>query len=86
MVQGNLRVGLLNRSYTFNEVALILTEELIIKKIETLRKSLIQDFSINKPKIAVLGLNPHCGDGGVIGKEDETILKPALKKYSKKEP
>jgi 4-hydroxythreonine-4-phosphate dehydrogenase len=40
---------------------------------------LIQDFSINKPKIAVLGLNPHCGDGGVIG-EDDLILKPALKK------
>jgi 4-hydroxythreonine-4-phosphate dehydrogenase len=43
-----------------------------------LKQSLIQDFSINKPKIAVLGLNPHCGDGGVIGKED-AVLKPALK-------
>jgi 4-hydroxythreonine-4-phosphate dehydrogenase len=43
------------------------------KKIETVRQS-FQDFSINKPKIAVLGLNPHCGDGGVIGTEEDVIL------------
>ena len=80
MVQDNLRVGLLTDHIPLNEVASHLTEELIIKKIETIKQSLIQDFSINKPKIAVLGLNPHCGDGGVIGKEDETIVKPTLKK------
>jgi 4-hydroxythreonine-4-phosphate dehydrogenase len=44
---------------------------LIKRKIETVKQSLIRDFSINKPKIAVLGLNPHCGDGGVIGTEDD---------------
>jgi 4-hydroxythreonine-4-phosphate dehydrogenase len=60
-----------------------LTEDLIIEKIETVRKSLIQDFSINKPKIAVLGLNPHCGDGGVIGKEDDAI-KTSIKKIFKR--
>lgn len=84
MVQDNLRVGLLTDHIPLNEVASHLTEALIIKKIETIKKSLIQDFSINKPKIAVLGLNPHCGDGGVIGKEDATILKPALKKIAEK--
>jgi 4-hydroxythreonine-4-phosphate dehydrogenase len=84
MVQDNLRVGLLTDHIPLNEVASHLTEALIIKKIETIRQSLIQDFSINKPKIAVLGLNPHCGDGGVIGKEDETILKPTLKKIYEK--
>lgn len=84
MVQGNLRVGLLTDHIPLNEVTSHLTEELILKKIETVRQSLIQDFSINKPKIAVLGLNPHCGDGGVIGKEDEGILKPALKKIFEK--
>jgi 4-hydroxythreonine-4-phosphate dehydrogenase len=84
MVQDNLRVGLLTDHIPLNEVASHLTEELIIKKIETIKQSLIQDFSINKPKIAVLGLNPHCGDGGVIGKEDEAILKPALKKIAEK--
>ncbi|BFM42575.1 4-hydroxythreonine-4-phosphate dehydrogenase PdxA [Flavobacterium sp. CFS9] len=80
MVQDNLRVGLLTDHVPLNEVSSYLTEELIIRKIETIRKSLVQDFSIVKPKIAVLGLNPHSGDGGVIGKEEDLILKPALKK------
>lgn len=80
MVQDNLRVGLLTDHIPLNEVASHLTEELIKQKIETVKQSLIQDFSINKPKIAVLGLNPHCGDGGVIGTEDDLIIKPALKK------
>jgi 4-hydroxythreonine-4-phosphate dehydrogenase len=84
MVNDNLRVGLLTDHIPINEVASHLTEELIFKKIETVKQSLIQDFSINKPKIAVLGLNPHCGDGGVIGTEDDVILKPALKKLFEK--
>ena len=84
MVQDNLRVGLLTDHIPLNQVAAHLTEELIIKKIETIKQSLIQDFSISKPKIAVLGLNPHCGDGGVIGSEDDSILKPALKKIFEK--
>ncbi|HEU4790142.1 MAG TPA: 4-hydroxythreonine-4-phosphate dehydrogenase PdxA [Flavobacterium sp.] len=84
MVQDNLRVGLLTDHIPINEVASHLTEELIFKKIETINKTLIQDFSINKPKIAVLGLNPHCGDGGVIGTEDDNVLKPALKKLFEK--
>lgn len=80
MVHDNLRVGLLTDHIPINEVASHLTEELIFKKIETINQTLIQDFSITKPKIAVLGLNPHCGDGGVIGKEEEEVLRPALKK------
>jgi 4-hydroxythreonine-4-phosphate dehydrogenase len=84
MVQDNLRVGLLTDHIPVNEVASHLTEQLIIQKIETINKSLTQDFSINKPKIAVLGLNPHAGDGGVIGKEDDTLLKPVIKKLFEK--
>jgi 4-hydroxythreonine-4-phosphate dehydrogenase len=84
MVQDNLRVGLLTDHIPLNQVASHLTEELILKKIETVKQSLIQDFSINKPKIAVLGLNPHCGDGGVIGTEDDSIIKPAIKKLFEK--
>lgn len=80
MVHDDLRVGLLTDHVPLNDVSSHLTEELIVRKIETIRKSLIQDFSIIKPKIAVLGLNPHCGDGGVIGKEDDLVLKPVLKK------
>lgn len=80
MVQDNLRVGLLTDHIPVNEVSKHLTEQLIIQKIETINKTLKQDFSINKPKIAVLSLNPHAGDNGVIGKEDETTIKPTIKK------
>lgn len=84
MVQDNLRVGLLTDHIPVNEVASHLTADLIKRKIETVRQSLIQDFSINKPKIAVLGLNPHAGDGGVIGKEDAEIIKPTIQKLFEK--
>ena len=84
MVQDNFRVGLLTDHIPVNEVASHLSEQLITKKIETINQSLTQDFSINKPKIAVLGLNPHAGDGGVIGKEDDTLLKPIIKKLFEK--
>lgn len=80
MVQDNLRVGLLTDHIPVNDVAKHLTEKLIIQKIETINKTLKQDFSINMPKIAVLGLNPHAGDNGVIGKEDDEIIKPTIKK------
>jgi 4-hydroxythreonine-4-phosphate dehydrogenase len=80
MVQDKLRVGLLTDHVPVNEVAKHLTEKLIIKKIETINLTLIQDFNIGKPKIAVLGLNPHAGDNGVIGNEEDTIIKPAINK------
>lgn len=80
MIQDNLRVGLLTDHVPINEVAKHLTEDLIRKKIQTINQTLVRDFGINKPKIAVLGLNPHSGDNGVIGDEEEKVLKPALKK------
>jgi 4-hydroxythreonine-4-phosphate dehydrogenase len=80
MIQDNLRVGLLTDHVPLSDVAKHLTEELIRKKIKTINKSLIQDFGIRKPKIAVLGLNPHSGDNGVIGDEEDKIIKPTLKK------
>jgi 4-phospho-D-threonate 3-dehydrogenase / 4-phospho-D-erythronate 3-dehydrogenase len=84
MVQDKLRVGLLTDHIPVNEVAAQLTEELILKKVETIRQTLIQDFGINKPKIAILGLNPHAGDNGVIGEEEEKILKPVIQKLFNK--
>jgi 4-phospho-D-threonate 3-dehydrogenase / 4-phospho-D-erythronate 3-dehydrogenase len=84
MVQDNLRIGLLTDHVPVNEVAKHVTTELINKKIEVIQKTLIQDFSINKPKIAVLSLNPHAGDNGVIGKEDDEVVKPAIKKLFEK--
>lgn len=80
MVQDTLRVGLLTDHIPVNEVSAHLTEALIRKKLLTVNHALKQDFTINKPKIAVLGVNPHSGDNGVIGKEDDEVVKPALKK------
>lgn len=84
MVNNNLRVGLFTDHVPVNEVANSLTEELIISKVNAINQSLKQDFGISKPKIAVLGLNPHAGDNGVIGKEDDQVLKPALLKIFEK--
>ena len=84
MVQDRLRVGLLTDHVPVNEVAQHLTAKLLAEKIETIRKTLVQDFSLVKPKIAVLGLNPHSGDNGVIGKEEEKIIKPTIKKIAEK--
>jgi len=78
MISGGLRVGLLTDHVAVKDVATTITRELIEKKIHTINKSLIQDFGIEKPKIAVLGINPHNGDKGVIGTEDDTLLKPTL--------
>lgn len=80
MVHDTLRVGLLTDHVPVNEVSAHLTEALIRTKLGTVNKTLIQDFGITKPKIAVLGLNPHCGDHGVIGKEDDEVIRPTLKK------
>ncbi|MCW1147974.1 4-hydroxythreonine-4-phosphate dehydrogenase PdxA [Flavobacterium lacisediminis] len=80
MVHDDLRVGLLTDHVPVNEVAKHLNEKLISSKIKTIIQTLKQDFEIEKPKVAVLGLNPHSGDNGVIGQEEERIIKPALKK------
>lgn len=78
MVSESLRVGLLTDHVPVKEVCNYLSSELIHQKIETIYHSLKNDFAIRAPKIAVLGINPHVGDNGVIGLEDDTILKPAL--------
>ena len=84
MVNGNLRVGLLTDHIPVSEVANNLTAELVKKKVETINQTLIRDFNINRPRIAVLGLNPHAGDGGVIGREDDEILRPVIAKMFEK--
>lgn len=78
MVNDTLRVGLLTDHVPVKDVVNHISEELITKKIDTVYKSLKKDFKIRKPKIAVLGINPHTGDNGVIGNEDDTVLRPTL--------
>ena len=80
MVTDTLKVGLLTDHVPVKDISSNITEELIESKIDTVYNSLIKDFGIRKPKIAVLGINPHTGDNGVIGNEDDTILRPTLKK------
>lgn len=76
---GNFRVGLVTEHIPVNEIAGQITKEVILRKLNMLNESLKKDFGIEKPRIAVLGLNPHAGDEGLIGKEEETIIKPAVK-------
>ena len=80
MVSDQLRVGLLTDHVGVGEVPKLIDPALIVSKVKTMSLSLQQDFGIGKPKIAVLGINPHSGDNGTIGTEDEQILKPSIKK------
>ena len=80
LVSDTLKVAVVTGHIPVTQVAQSLTSEKILKKIEVLNKSLIQDFGIRKPKIAVLGLNPHAGDNGVIGQEEQQIIIPAINK------
>ena len=81
MVSDTIKVGLLTDHVPVKDVSTHITEELITTKINAVYDSLKKDFQIREPKIAVLGVNPHSGDGGVIGKEDDEIIKPAIKKF-----
>ncbi|KAB1066785.1 4-hydroxythreonine-4-phosphate dehydrogenase PdxA [Tamlana haliotis] len=80
MINDGLRVGLLTDHVPVKDIATHITPQLIEKKIATVYESLVKDFKIQKPKIAVLGINPHTGDNGVIGNEDDAVLRPTLQK------
>ncbi len=79
MITDTLKVGLLTDHIAVKEVGNTITAELIKSKVAIIENSLKIDFGISKPKIAVLGINPHSGDNGVIGKEDDEILKPVVR-------
>ena len=75
----HFRVALVTEHLPVSDVARHITRESIISKLQIINKSLQRDFGIDKPRIAVLGLNPHAGDEGLVGTEEETIIKPAIK-------
>src|SRR5258705_1847042 len=79
MCAGNFRVALLTEHVPVSDIVKYITKDAIVSKLQVIHQSLQKDFGIDKPRIAVLGLNPHAGDEGLIGNEDETILKPAIK-------
>lgn len=78
MVAENMKVALLTEHVAIGDVVKNITKEQIIKKINLLKNSLKKDFGIDRPKIAVLGLNPHAGDEGLVGKEEKEIIRPAV--------
>ena len=83
MVSSEIKIALLTEHIPIDKVVGEITTELIKSRIKLVEKSLKNDFNINKPKIAVLSINPHVGDGGVIGKHDDVILSPTIQEVSK---
>jgi 4-hydroxythreonine-4-phosphate dehydrogenase len=84
MVASNLRVALVTEHVAVKDIAANISKEGIISKLNILNESLSRDFGIEKPRIAVLGLNPHAGDEGLVGNEEQTIIKPAIKEVKDK--
>lgn len=85
LVAENMRVALLTEHVAVKEIAQHITRENIISKLQIINNSLKRDFGISKPRIAVLALNPHSGDEGLIGKEEEEIIKPAVKEAKQRD-
>lgn len=79
MVCDKLKVGVVTGHIPLKDVCASITSEKILSKIRLMKKTLQRDFGIDAPKIAVLGLNPHCGDGGLLGDEEQQIILPAVK-------
>lgn len=84
MVSNTLKVGLVTNHLSISQVSKAINGELIRKKIKLMSDSLKRDFAVDRPKIAVLSLNPHNGDHGLLGKEEEEIIKPAIQELFEK--
>ena len=80
MVSGNFRIGVITGHIPLRDVPDALNENLILNKLQILHDSLRRDFAIARPRIALLGLNPHAGDNGLLGKEEQEIISPAISK------
>lgn len=78
MVGNDLKVGLVTEHIPVKEISSYITKERVELKIRLLELTLKKDFNISKPKIAVLGLNPHAGDEGLIGEEENSVIKPVI--------
>ena len=78
MVADRLKVGIVTGHIALKDVVKEISKEKILRKLRLMKSSLQRDFGIDAPKIAVLGLNPHCGDGGLLGDEEQQIILPAV--------
>ena len=84
MVSDTLRIGIVTNHLPLKEVVPAVTVEKVLRKIQIMSETLRIDFGIDKPTIAVLGLNPHAGDEGAIGEEDDKIVRPAIEQAKQK--
>jgi len=84
MVNDNLRIGLVTNHLAIRDISAALTKELIRTKLQLLNDSLKIDFNIERPTIALLGLNPHASDDGIIGDEEENVIRPVIIEAKKK--
>jgi len=78
MISNKLKIGLVTEHLALSDVASHITTELMINRLNIFNASLVMDFGISKPRIAVLGLNPHSGDDGFIGNEEKNIISPVI--------
>jgi len=85
LVSDTMRMGLVTNHVPIREVSDKITPEQISLKVRLMNESLKRDFMIDRPKIAVLALNPHAGDEGIIGSEDDDLVRPTVKRISKEE-
>jgi 4-hydroxythreonine-4-phosphate dehydrogenase len=83
MISESMRIGMATGHVPLNKVSEMITVENLIRKIRLMNQSLIRDFGIRKPRLAVLGLNPHAGDNSLIGSEESSIIIPAIKQTEK---
>ncbi|MCI6327062.1 MAG: 4-hydroxythreonine-4-phosphate dehydrogenase PdxA [Bacteroidales bacterium] len=79
MISEHLKIGVVTGHIPLKDVPSSISKEKILTKLRLMDASLRRDFGVTRPKIAVLGLNPHCGDDGLLGSEEETIIAPAVK-------
>lgn len=84
MISDSIKIALVTDHIPLSQIINYLNKDVIEKKLNLLEKSLVYDFGIKKPRIAVLGINPHAGDNGVIGNEDDILIYPIIKKLSNK--
>ncbi len=83
LIGRELRVGVVTGHTPISQVHSIITKELICEKLYLMERSLRQDFGVSKPKIALLSINPHCGDKGIIGNDDDLITIPLIQELQK---
>ncbi|MGI6219295.1 MAG: 4-hydroxythreonine-4-phosphate dehydrogenase PdxA [Bacteroidaceae bacterium] len=85
LMKGDLRVALVTNHLPISQVPAAITKERIMEKARILNQSLKRDFGKGRPRIAILALNPHAGDNGLLGKEEEEIISPAIRELNEEE-